>query len=289
MKNLIDFLTKNAHWFLLLLLEILGAVLLFRFNSYQGSVYYTTANAINGKVYEIHSAMLAFINQAKNNEMLTERNYLLEQELSRLQTLLDKSGTRQDSAIIAMNDSATRHIRTIPAKVITNEVNKADNFITINKGTDDGVRPDMAVTSGTGPVGVVYMSSAHYSIVIPIINTRSSLSVRIRGEKYFGNLKWDGQQINEAEVEDIPRFARFETENAWIETSGYSSIFPEGIIVGKVKHVYSSSDGLAYRLTVNLTTDFARLRDVLVIDNKRQLERINLMRAAKDSINVNRH
>ncbi len=288
MKNLIDFLTKNAHWFLLLLLEILGAVLLFRFNSYQGSVYYTTANAISGKIYEIHSSMLAFIHQAENNEALTQRNYMLEQELTRLQTLLDKDGTSKDSTVIAMNDSATRHIRTIPAKVITNEVNKSENYITINKGTDDGIRPDMAVTSGLGPVGVVYMSSAHYSIVVPLINVRSSLSVRIRGEKYFGNLRWDGQQINEAEVEDIPRFAKFDPEKAWIETSGYSSIFPEGIIVGKVKHVYFSSDGLAYRLNIELTTDFARLRDVLVIDNKHQLERINLMRAAKDSINVNK-
>ena len=287
MKNLIDFLTKNAHWFLLLLLEFLGAVLLFKFNNYQGSVYYTTANAINGKIYEIHASMLAFIHQAENNEALTQRNYMLEQELTRLQTLLDKDGTRRDSTVIAMNDSATRYIRTIPAKVITNEINKAENYITINKGTSDGVRPDMAVTSGLGPVGVVYMSSAHYSIVVPLLNTRSSLSVRIRGERYFGNLRWDGQQVNEAEVEDIPRFARFYSHNVWIETSGYSSIFPEGLIVGKVKHVYSSSDGLSYRLTVELTTDFSRLRDVLVIDNKRQLERINLMRSAKDSISVN--
>ena len=287
MKNLIDFLTKNAHWFLLLLLEFLGAVLLFKFNNYQGSVYYTTANAINGKIYEIQASMLAFIHQAENNEALTQRNYMLEQELTRLQTLLDKDGTRRDSTVIAMNDSATRYIRTIPAKVITNEINKAENYITINKGTSDGVRPDMAVTSGLGPVGVVYMSSAHYSIVVPLLNTRSSLSVRIRGERYFGNLRWDGQQVNEAEVEDIPRFARFNSHNAWIETSGYSSIFPEGLIVGKVKHVYSSSDGLSYRLTVELTTDFSRLRDVLVIDNKRQLERINLMRSAKDSISVN--
>ena len=79
MKNLIDFLNKNAHWFLLLLLEFLGAVLLFSFNSYQGSVYYTSANAISGKIYEIHSAMLSFINQAHNNETLTQRNYMLEQ------------------------------------------------------------------------------------------------------------------------------------------------------------------------------------------------------------------
>ena len=288
MKNLIDFLNKNAHWFLLLLLEILGAVLLFRFNSYQGSVYYTTANAISGKIYEIHSSLLAFLNLAENNEKLTQRNYMLEQELMRLQSLLDKTATQGDSAVIAMNDSATSFIRTIPAKVITNEVNKAENYLTINKGTDDGVRPDMAVSSGLGPVGVVYMSSDHYSIVVPLINTKSSLSVRIRGERYFGNLRWDGQQINEAEVEDIPRFAKFDAKNAWIETSGYSSIFPEGLIVGKVKHVYSSSDGLSYRLTISLTTDFSRLRDVIVIDNKHQLERMNLMRAAKDSINVNK-
>ena len=288
MKNLIDFLNKNAHWFLLLLLEFLGAVLLFSFNSYQGSVYYTSANAISGKIYEIHSAMLSFINQAHNNETLTQRNYMLEQELARMQSLLDREGTGRDSAVIAMNDSATRYIRTIPAKVITNETNRAENYITINKGTTDGVRQDMAVTSGLGPVGVVYMASDHYAFVVPILNIKSALSVRIRGERYFGNLHWDGENITEAEVEDIPRFARFDKQNAWIETSGYSSIFPEGLIVGKVKSVHYSADGLSYKLGVELTTDFSRLRDVLVIDNKRQLERIRLMRAAKDSINVTR-
>ena len=287
MKNLIDFLTKNAHLFLLLLLEILGAVLLFSFNNYQGSVYFTTANAISGKIYEIHSAMLSFINQAENNVELTKRNYMLEQELARLQSLLDKEGTGKDSSVIAMNDSALRHLRIIPAKVVTNEINKAENYITINKGTRDGVRQDMAVTSGLGPVGVVYMASAHYAIVVPIINTRAALSVRIRGERYFGNLHWDGKSIKEAEGEDIPRFAKFDIGNAWVETSGYSSIFPEGLIIGRVKGATYSSDGLSYKLTVEMTTDFSRLRDVVVIDNKRQKERIKLMRAAKDSITVN--
>lgn len=287
MKNLIDFLVKNVHIFLLLLLEFLGAVLLFGFNSYQGSVYFTAANAVSGKIYEIHSATLSFIHQAENNEALTKRNIILEQELTRLQSLLDKEGTGKDSSVIAMNDSALRQLRIISAKVITNEVNKAENYITINKGTRDGVMPDMAVTSGLGPVGVVYMASPHYSIVVPIINTKAALSVRIRGERYFGNLHWDGRNINEAEVEDIPRFAKFDTRNAWIETSGYSSIFPEGLIIGRVKKVTHSSDGLSYKLTVELTTDFARLRDVVVVNNKHQQERIRLMRAAKDSITVN--
>lgn len=259
---------------------------MFNFNSYQGSVYFTTANAVSGKVYEIRSSVTSYMGLVETNEALTKRNYMLEQELARLQSLLDKEATDKDSSVIAMNDSALAHVKTIPAKVITNEINKADNYITINKGKSDGVRPDMAVTSGLGPVGVVFMCSDHYSIVVPIINTRSALSVRIRGEKYFGNLRWDGQNINEAEVEDIPRFAQFVKDNAWVETSGYSSIYPEGLIVGKVKSVSQSSDGLAYRLKVQLSTDFSRLRDVLVIDNKRQLEQVRLMRAAKDSLNI---
>jgi rod shape-determining protein MreC len=171
----------------------------------------------------------------------------------------------------------------IPAKVVTNSISDPDNLITIDKGRADGVKVDMGVACGNGVVGVVYMVGLHYSIVIPLLNSHSHLSVAIERSGFFGSLNWTGGAPDVADMLDVPRHARFRWGDR-VVTSGYSSIFPPGVLVGRVLHVYNSHDGLSYRVQVKLATDFGRLRDVCVIDNSRMQERIDLMRAAQDSI-----
>jgi rod shape-determining protein MreC len=173
----------------------------------------------------------------------------------------------------------------IPAKVITNELSKRENLITIDKGEADGIHKDMGVVSGNGIVGIVYMAGQHYSIVIPVLNTQSNISCTIQGRGYFGYLHWNGGPSSLAYVDDVPRHAHFRRGDK-VVTSGYSSIFPEGIMVGTVGYVFNSADGLSYRVQVKLSTDFGRLRDVCVIADDTMKERIELMRAAQDSIKV---
>ena len=145
----------------------------------------------------------------------------------------------------------------------------------------------MGVAWGNGVVGVVYLTSDHYSVVIPVLNTKSSrISCAIRGRGYFGVLRWYGDEAGYAFVEDIPRHARFK-RGEWVETNGYSSIFPAGVLVGQIQEVYNSRDGLSYKLKVRLSTDFGKLRDVVVISDKSIGERMRLMQAAKDSLKLN--
>ena len=125
----------------------------------------------------------------------------------------------------------------------------------------------MGVACGSGIVGVVYMASDHYAVVIPVLNQRSRISCTVRGRDYFGYLTWNGGDVAVAYVDDIPRHAKF-LKGEWVETSGYSAIFPAGISVGRIRAVYNSSDGLSYRLKVALSTDFGRLRDVCVINRQ---------------------
>lgn len=171
----------------------------------------------------------------------------------------------------------------IPAKVVSNTVDKHDNFLTIDKGRADGVRDGMGVVSGTGVVGIVYLVSEHYAVVIPILSSKSSISCSLQGRGYFGYLHWTGGDTRKAWLDDVPRHAAFRLYDK-VVTNGYSSVFPAGILVGKVLHVYNSPDGIAYRIQVELSTDFAKLRDVCVIDNQMLEERLQIMRAAKDSI-----
>lgn len=168
----------------------------------------------------------------------------------------------------------------IPAHVISNSIKQKDNFITLDKGLKDGIRTEMGVVSGTGIVGITYLVSNHFSVVLPILNSHSNISCRLRGTNYFGSLKWDGGSPLQAYMDDIPRHARCKIGDI-VETSGFSSVFPAGIFVGKVIQVKNSKDGLSYRLEVQLSTDLAQIRDVRIVSNSRQAELDSLQRQVK--------
>jgi rod shape-determining protein MreC len=269
-RKLLDFLSKYNYWLVFILLEAISLCALFRFNGYQGSVWFTSANTVSGKVMEWQSNILAYLALGDNNRALTERNVVLEHRIAELEHQLKKLDT-EHSYTEQRTDSLLRSYQLLPATVVNNSVLLQDNYITINRGEADGVRPEMGVVCGTGVVGIIYLTAPHYSIVIPVLNSKSNISCRLRKSGYFGYLNWDGGNPLYAWMNDIPRYAKINTGDV-IETSGFSSVFPEGLFIGKVNQVRNSKDGLSYRIKVHLGTDFARLRDVSVIISPDQNE-----------------
>ena len=282
MRNLLDFLSRHNHWFVFVLLEVISAVLLFRYNSYQGSVWFSSANAVSGKLFEWNSAVGQYFSLIDVNEQLTQRNIYLEREVEQLSEKL-RTATRDSSLVEKMQKNVIAGLQTIPAKVVSSSLDKANNFITIDKGSLDGVKKDMGVICGTGVVGIVYLTSDHYSVIIPVLSQQSSISCAIKGRGYFGYLKWIGGSPASAYVDDIPRHAHFKL-GEYVVTSGYSSVFPPGIFVGRIKHVYNSENGMSYRLKVDLSTDFTRLRDVCVINDTEMDKKLEILHAAQDSL-----
>jgi rod shape-determining protein MreC len=259
--------------------------MLFRYNSYQGSVWLSSANRVAGQYYEMESGITSFFSLTRANEELTLRNFYLERQVDQLRRLY-MDATNDTTVEERSQLQFLSQYKLIPAKVVSNSVNKPDNLMTINKGKADGVEIDMGVACGNGVVGVVYLVSDHYSVVIPALNANSSrISCAIRNRGYFGYLHWIGGDPTIAFVEDIPRHAHFR-KGEWVVTSGYSSIFPSGVLVGKIEKVFNSNDGLSYKLQVRLSTDFSCLRDVVVISDKSLSERVKLLEAARDSIRL---
>ncbi len=285
MRNLLEFLAKYNHWFVFLILEVVSMVLLFQYNSYQGSAWFSSANAVTGKLYEWDANVETFFSLTKVNQELTQRNAYLEQEVQKLSDSL--VSVAKDSSIYHRDQFALlRNYRLIPAKVVANSVDKPGNLMTIDKGSADGIHKDMGVISGTGVVGIVYLVAEHYAIVIPVLNTKSNISCMIQNRGYFGYLRWKGGVSDLAYLEEVPRHAHFKLGD-YVVTSGYSAVFPPGVRVGRILHVFNSADGLSYRIQLRLSTDFARLRDVCVIDDAAMKERLKIMRAAQDSIETN--
>mgnify|MGYP002672093466 FL=1 len=285
MRNLLEFLAKYNHWFVFLILEVVSMVLLFQYNSYQGSAWFSSANAVTGKLYEWDANVETFFSLTKVNQELTQRNAYLEQEVQKLSDSL--VSVTKDSSIYHRDQFALlRNYRLIPAKVVANSVDKPGNLMTIDKGSADGIHKDMGVISGTGVVGIVYLVAEHYAIVIPVLNTKSNISCMIQNRGYFGYLRWKGGVSDLAYLEEVPRHAHFKLGD-YVVTSGYSAVFPPGVRVGRILHVFNSADGLSYRVQLRLSADFARLRDVCVIDDTAMKERLEIMRAAQDSIETN--
>ena len=270
MQGLLDFLKKYSYWLLFALLEGASLLLLFRFNLYQGSVWFTSANTVSGRILEWESNFLSYISLGERNRQLVQRNTVLEQRNRALTELLERAG--HDSTLAERRQAQLLEgFGMVEAKIVDGSVTRHDNYLTIDRGAEDGVRPEMGVVCGTGIVGIVYATSPHYAIVMPLLNGKSNISCRIRETDYFGYLRWEGGSPLYASLGDIPRHARLK-EGMTVETSGFSAVFPAGLFVGRVAKVENSEDGLSYDLRVNLGTDFARLRDVCVLTSPNRLE-----------------
>lgn len=263
MQGIIDWIRNYSHWLVLLILESISLALLISFNDYQGSVYFSGANSVVGQVQEWQQECISYLRLGERNQALMQRNIQLEQELEFLRT--EMARLEHDSSVTERNLAA--HLQNYPilrASVVNNSITLRDNYITINRGSLDGVKPRMGVVSGNGIVGIVSQVGKHYSQVMSILNSKSGISCRLRGSNYFGYLHWQGGNILTATLDDVPRHANFKLGDA-LETSGFSNVFPPGIFVGRIIRINDSRDGLSYQLLIQLSTDLGKVRDVAVI------------------------
>ena len=270
MHDFVERITAYIHWAIFLLLEVLSGLLLFKYNSYQGSIWFTQANTAAAYVHEWDAKAFAYLRMPAENAELVQRNILLQHETDSLRHLLAEA-LKDSSATEKKQNTLLQDIKLIPAHIVDNSVRNRDNLLVINAGSNAGVEPEMGVVSGTGIVGIVSAVTPHYSLVISILNSHSSISCRLRRTDYFGYLKWKGGNTLRAYMEDVPRHAHIKVGDI-VETSGFSNVFPAGIFLGKVAKIKNSSDGLAYELEILLGTDMSNLRHVNVISNLNKKE-----------------
>lgn len=281
MRNLLDFLLNYKHWFLFIALECICMIMLFSYNGYQKSVYFTTANGVVGYTYSLISSVTSYLHLQTENADLEAKNEVLRRRVLYLEEKLAK--VTKDS--VRISGLAPKY-DIVNAQVAGATTHKSTNLITINKGESDGIKPEMGVVCSNGVVGIVYLTSAHYSIVIPLINRNSRVSCKLRGTQHFGTLTWSRGRPDVAYLIGIPRHAQAKKGDV-VLTNGFSDIFPPGIPVGYVIGVSDSPDGMASNLKVALFTKFESIREVSVITNYSKPERRMLENRADSLFNNN--
>lgn len=265
MKNLLNFFAKNSPFFLWLFLAIISIVLLCQNNPYHRSVWFGSANAVVGSVYDFQSNVTGYIGLRDINEDLLNRTGQLEAENLYLRQQLMKYEDEEKYR----QDTVTQY-EYMMAHVVGNSIIQAENYITLDKGALDGVQQDLGVADQNGVVGIVSKVSDHYSLVISVLNPKLRLSVMLKNTESFGSLVWDGSDHRYAILEDLPRSVKFEIGDT-IVTTGYTTSFPKNVPVGRVAESYDRGSSFL-ELRIELFTDFNRINDVHVIKNSMQAE-----------------
>lgn len=283
MRSLFSFLVRYSSVFVFTFYVIISFVLLFDRNPYHHHVYMTSAGKLASTVYEEANAFTSYFHLRDINEDLQRRNASLEAEVIGLRHQL--RSYRESSYADSMTVTEVLNPYSfIIAHVINNSITRPYNYITIEKGELDGIKPEMGVVDQNGVVGVVNIVAPHSSRIISLLNPNFRLSCRVKGSDSFGSLVWDGRTYEEAVLEELPKHTVFKQGDT-IVTSGYSAVFPEGIPVGTVIGKARDANDNFFTLRVKLLTDFSQLSTVRIISNalKEEIEKVETEALYEDS------
>ncbi len=270
MRNLLRLIVRYYFFFLFIFLEAVSVFLVIQHNTYHRAQFIGLSRSIEGIFYETFGGLREYLILRQTNRDLQMENTLLRNQLDGMKRRLEaETGPRMDSV-------PRRRFSYVPARVINSSTNKQFNYLVLDKGRHHGIEPEMAVISPGGVVGVVYAVSGNYSSVIPMINRDFRLSAKIRRNGYFGSLYWPGTGYDRVILEDIPFHVDLRPGDT-IVTSGYSAIFPEGILVGTVRD-FQAEEGNFYTIDVDIAVDYKNLSHVNVIRNLMREEQMELER-----------
>lgn len=274
MLSLIRFFFRNGPFFVWLILTIVSIILLVQHNPYQRSVWMGSANYITGSLYKASDNVSSYFGLRQINSEQLSHIAELENEVLRLKHLVRNYEDFQS----LVTDTVSNYRYTI-AHVVANSTNKVENFLTLDKGYEDGIRQDQGVADHNGVVGIVSKVSAHYALVISLLNPNLRLSASLKNEESYGSLWWDGNDPRYALLEDLPRTVQFEKGDTVVTTS-YSSSFPAGVPVGMVEESFETDNNNFLTLRIRLFADFRSIQDVHVIDNL-DAEEVNSLTSAE--------
>lgn len=277
MRNLIAFLIKNSSWFVFIFLELICFYFIFQYNSYQRSIFLNVSSEVVGRVYNVSGEVISYFGLKRANEDLLLKNAELQDKILSLEDYIYgiKTDSVKSQAVLSDSIRSLNRYEWITARVINNSIARLDNYVWINKGSKSGIETEMGVISEHGIVGIVRAVSANYSVVQPVINPKTILSCKVKGSNIPGSLVWTGEDYRYVNLEGFPRFEKFEKGDTII-TSGYSDMFPEGLMVGIVEDSKGQSDDNFLILKVRLSTDFASLKNIIVIRNNYRREIMDL-------------
>ena len=270
MRNFFNFLLRQHFFFLFLILEVISFILIVQNNFYQRSSFINTTNNVSGNI-------LTSMNNISDYFSLKEANRSISEENARLLTESKKYYSKVDNRIYFNNDTIFKQqYEFASAKIIRNSTTKRNNFLTLDKGSTQGIEPGMGVMTSNGVVGIVKEVSPNFSSVISVLNKESKISAKVKKDGQIGTVTWKGGDYRFGQLIDIPTHVKL-TPGDTIITSGFSNSFPEGIMIGTIVNYRIEKGDNFYTITIKFSTDFNSISYAYIVKNimKNELDKLN--------------
>lgn len=274
MRSLVLFFVKYNAFFVFVLLEIISFYLIVNNNEKQNQVFVSSANQVTGSFYERYDKLTSFWNLGDVNEELANDNKRLMEQLPN--AYFDNS----IDTLEVLDTQYAQQYEYIPAKVVNNSVNRYNNYLTLNRGQSHGVEPNTGVVTTNGIVGIVKKTSKNYAGVISVLHHNTRISAKLKSTNYFGSLVWKGNDARYMYLDAIPKHAVIEKGDT-IVTSGFSTMFPEGVMIGEVSEAAIIDGSNFYEIKVQLSCDMNNLSHAFVVKNLLKEEQEALEEAVK--------
>lgn len=269
MRNLITFIWRNYFFFMFLLLEVFCVYLVVQNNYFQRASFVNSSNQASAKILKTSADVEEYFYLKSENEKLARENAEL-----RSRSLVSFSKVVDDKYLV--KDTVFRQKYTYTScKVVNNSTNRRNNFLTLDKGSKHGVKNNMAVITSTGVVGQVKDVSDNFCTVMSLLNSKTTISSKIKKDGSYGPLTWNGEDYRYATLHDIPTHVRL-VKGDTIVTSAYSRTFPENIMVGTVESFERKAGEYFYTVVVKLSTEFKKVSHVYIVTNMLKEEQENL-------------
>lgn len=272
MQQIINFLIKNSYKLLFLLLLGVSLTLTVKSHSYHRSQYINSSNAVSGYTYNQINSVKEYFGLRQKNEDLARENARLKE------ILFNKKDTILEGKIVVPDILSNFTVR--QAKVIKNSYSKQENFLTLDRGDFEGLKPDMAVISDKGVVGIIEKTSKNFATVISILHTKNPLNGKIKNSEHFGSITWDGKNAGYVQLIDVPKLATLKKGDT-IVTGAQSAIFPENIPIGKIDRIFEEKNTNKYVINIRLFNDMTSLGYVYIVENKKKKEKQDLETATE--------
>lgn len=269
MKNLVTFIWKHYFFFLFLSIEVLCIYLIVQNNYFQKASFVNSSNRVSANILKTSADVEEYFFLKSENEKLAKENAEL-----RSRSLVSFSLLENNQYFV--NDTAFRQKYSyVNSKVVNNSTNRRNNYLTLDKGSKQGIKNNMAVITSTGVVGQIKDVSENFCTVMSLLNSKTTISSKIKKDGSYGPLTWEGENFAFATLHDIPTHVKL-TKGDTIVTSAYSLTFPENILIGTVESFERKSGEYFYTVNVKLSTEFKKLSHVYIVTNMMKNEQEEL-------------
>lgn len=279
MRNIFLFIRRYLNFLFFLVLQIIALSMLFRYNKFHEATFNGVAKEVTGGLYDRANNVEYYFHLKKTNDSLATEN-------ARLRNMLANNFEGADTGSRIITDTATldsvKHTRKYlwrEARVSNNSTSTQNNYITIHRGENQGVRRDMGVISSSGIVGTVVNTSANYSTVMSLLHRQNRMRASLKKSGETGTVQWDGNSPLYLTLIDIPKSAKVNKGDSIV--TSYSDRFPPGLLVGTVYDIIDDKSTNFYTLRLKPGTNFFNLQYVYVIENLQRDEQKQLEEATR--------